>query len=163
MKTKLLIMTICAALIGVGASAKIKDGKALTGNSLTSFGKYTVVNSDVPMVINDEAVPTYNLTYENADATIQIGLVKEKKCTHFIVRADEFEIQYACNKGVFGVKKMEKRFQEIPSDDINTRLNKVSYYSQRVICQNQKSEDELLGLIACYFPTLINEKYQANF
>ena len=39
----------------------------------------------------------------------------------------------------------------------------VSYYAQRVICQNMKSDDELLGLIACYFPSLVNEEYQASF
>jgi hypothetical protein len=72
-------------------------------------------------------------------------------------------MQYSCSKGVFGVKKMEKRFQEIPKDEVDAMLNKVNFYAQRVICQNQKSEDELLGLIACYFPKLINEEYQASF
>ncbi len=163
MKTKILVLTICVALLSVVASAKIKDGRALTGNSLTDFGKYTIVNSEMPMVIDNQAVPTYDLTYENTSETVRIGLVKEKDCTHFIVKTDEFEIQYACNKGVFGVKKMEPRFQDISREEINTKLNRVSYYSQRVICQNKKSEDELLGLIACYFPSLINEEYQASF
>ena len=163
MKTKLLALIVCVALIGVSASAKIKDGRSITGNSLTDFGKYTVVNSDVPMVVGNKAVPTYDLTYENTSETIQIGLVKEKGCTNFIVRAGEFEIQYACRKGAFGVKKLEKRFQKIPKDKVEAKLNKVNYYSQRIICQNEKSEDELLGLIACYFPTLINQEYKATF
>ena len=163
MKAKILILTICTTLFWLSASAKIKDGTALTGNSLTEFGKYTIVNSEVPMVINDKAVTTYDLTYENSSETFRIGLVKEKKCTNYIVRTDEFEMQYTCNRGMFGAKKMEKRFQEIPKEDVNAKLDKVNYYSQRVICQNEKSEDVLLGLIACYFPTLINEEYQANF
>ena len=89
-------------------------------------------------------------------------MVKEKDCTTFIVRSDEFEIEYTCNKGVFGVKKIESKYQELPKEEMALKLNKVSYYSQRVICQNKKSEDELLGLIACYFPNLINEEYQAG-
>ena len=70
---------------------------------------------------------------------------------------------YQCQKHVFGVKKIDKKYQTLPSDANNEKLNKVSYYAQRVICQNPKSEDELLGLIACYFPHLINEEYQASF
>ena len=47
--------------------------------------------------------------------------------------------------------------------EIDAKLDRFNYFSQRVICQNKKSEDELLGLIACYFPKLIKEDYQASF
>ena len=163
MKTKLFILTICVAVLSLGASAKIKDGKALTGNSLTDFGKYTIMVSDAPMVINDEVVKTYELTYENTSNPIRVGLVKEEKCTTFIVRNDDFEVQYTCNKGVFGVKKIEPKYQTLPKEQMDVRLDRVNYFAQRVICTNPKSEDELLGLIACYFPSLVNEEYQANF
>ena len=163
MKTKLIILTICIALLSMGASAKIKDGKALMGNSLTEFGKYTIVNSDVPMVVNNEAIKTFDLTYENTTTPVKIGLVNEKECTKFIVRTDEFEVEYTCVKGVFGVKKIEKEYQVLPKEEMDAKLNKVSYYAQRVICQNIKSDDELLGLIACFFPSLVNEEYQASF
>jgi hypothetical protein len=163
MKTKLFILTICIAILSLGATAKIKDGKAMTGSSLTDFGKYTIANSDAPMVVDNQVLETYDLMYENTENPIRIGLVKEKGCTTFIVRSDEFEIEYTCNKGVFGVKKIENRFQELPKEEMQLKLNKVSYYSQRVICQNKKSEDELLGLIACYFPNLVNDEYQAGF
>jgi hypothetical protein len=163
MKTKLFILTICVALVSLGASAKIKDGKALTGNSLTEFGKYTIVASDAPMVINNEVVKTYDLMYENTVNPVRVGLVQEEQCTTFVVRTDDFEIQYSCNKGVFGVKKIESRFQTLPKEEMDAKLNRVSYFAQRVICTNKKSEDELLGLIACYFPALVNEDYQANF
>lgn len=163
MKTRLLILTICIAVLSMGATAKIKDGKALTGTSLTEFGKYTIVNSDAPMVVNNEAIKTYNLTYENTSEIVRVGLVKEKDCTTFIVRTDEFEVEYTCRKGVFGVQKIEKKYQELPKEEIDAKLDRVGYFSQRVICQNKKSEDELLGLIACYFPNLVKDEYQANF
>lgn len=164
MKTKLFILTICIAILSMGATAKIKDGKAMTGNSLTNLGKYTLVNSDNPMVVDNQVVKTYELTYESTNNPIRIGVLDDKKndCKKFIVRSDEFEIEYTCVKGVFGVKKMETKYQELPKEEIALKLNKVSYYSQRVICQNKKSEDELLGLIACYFPNLVNEEYQAS-
>jgi len=165
MKTKLILLTVCIAVLSMGATAKIKDGKAMTGNSLTDFGKYTLANSDIPMVVNNKVVKTYELTYENTDNPIRIGVINDKKkdCKTFIVRSDEFEIEYTCNKGVFGVRKMESKFQTLPKEEMELKLNKVSYYAQRVICQNKKSEDELLGLIACYFPNLVNEEYQAGF
>jgi hypothetical protein len=163
MKTKLFILTICVAVLSLGTSAKIKDGQSLTGNSLTEFGKYTVMVSDAPMVINNEVVKTYDLMYENTSNPIRVGLVKEEKCTTYVVRTDDFEIQYTCNNGVFGVKKIENRFQTLPKEEMDAKLDRVNYFSQRVICTNEKSEEELLGLIACYFPKLVNEDYQANF
>ncbi|MCY1723360.1 hypothetical protein OU798_23620 [Prolixibacteraceae bacterium Z1-6] len=165
MKTKLVLFSICLAILSMGATAKIKDGKALTGNSLTEFGKYTVVNSDVPMVYKNQVLKTFELTYENTDNPIRIGLLceDELKCKTFIVRTDDFEIEYTCRNNVFGVKKIEKRFQKLPKEEMELKLNKVAYYSQRVICQNKKSEDELLGLIACYLPDLVNDEYQASF
>lgn len=163
MKIKFFLFTICVALLSLGAHAKIKDGKALTGTSLTDFGKYTIVYSDNPMVLNGTEVKTFDLTYENTQLPVRIGIIHEKECTSFVLRSDVFEIEYSCNKGVFGVRKIEKRFQELPTEANEARLNKVSYYSQRVICQNPKTQDELLGLIACYFPNLVNEEYQAFF
>jgi len=163
MKTKLVLFTLCLALISGFANAKIKDGKALTGNSSSDFGKYTITHSDAPIVCNDKVLETYDLKYENNGNDIKIAVVEEKKCRIFIVRSDEFEVQYTCTNGVFGVKKLEKRFQEIPEAEVNMKLDRVGYYAQRVICQDKKTKDDYLGLIACYLPDLIKEDYQANF
>lgn len=163
MKAKLVLFTVCIAVLSLCASAKIKDGKAMTGNSLSEFGKYTITVADAPMVHKNQVLKTYELNYENTNNPIRIGVVNEKACKTFIVRNDEFEIEYTCNKGVFGVKKIEKRFQELPKEEMEMKLNKVGYYAQRVICQNKKSEDDYLGLIACYFPDLVNDEYQAGF
>ena len=163
MKTKLFILTICVAILSLGTSAKVKDTKALTGNSLTDFGKYTVMVSEMPMVLDNEVVKTYELTYENTANPVHVGVVEEEECVTYVVRSDEFEIEYTCNNGVFGVKKIESRYQTLPKEELDAKLNRVSYFQQRVICTNKKSEDEILGLIACYFPKLINEEYQASF
>ncbi len=163
MKTKLFILTVCVALLSLGASAKIKTGQALTGNSLTEFGNYSITVANTPMMVNNEAVKTYDLMYDNTSNPVKIGVVKTEDCSKFIVRTDEFEVQYTCNKGVFGVKKIEAQYQQLPKEEIDAKLERFNYFSQRVICQDKKSEDELLGLIACYFPKLIKEDYQASF
>lgn len=162
MKTKLFILTVCVALLSLGASAKTKYVNTFSGNSLTELGKYTIAQSDVPMVINNEAVKTYDLMYENTTYPVRVGLVQDEQCTTFVVRTDDFEIEYTCNKGVFGVKMIEPKYQTLPMEEINARINRVSYFAQRVISTNKKSEKELLGLIACYFPTLVKEEFQAK-
>ena len=164
MKTKLILLVFAVALLSIGASAKIKDGKALAGNSMTEFGKYTIENASQSLTIDGTEIPTYNLSYENTNQPIQIGVLTDvdKKCTNFIVKCPEFEVEYVCNRGVFGVKKMAKEFRELPVEANEAKLNRVSYFAQRVICTNQKTQEELLGLIACYFPSLINEEYQAS-
>lgn len=163
MRTKLFILTVCVAFLSLGASAKIKTGQALTGNSLTEFGNYSITVADAPMMINNEAVKTYNLMYDKTSNPVKIGVVKADDCSKFIVRTDEFEVQYTCNKGVFGVKKIEAQYQQLPKEEIDAKLERFNYFSQRIISQDKKSEDELLGLIACYFPKLIKEDYQASF
>ena len=163
MRTKLFILTVCVAFLSLGASAKIKTGQALTGNSLTEFGNYSITVANAPMMINNEAVKTYDLMYDKTSNPVKIGVVKADDCSKFIVRTDEFEVQYTCNKGVFGVKKIEAQYQQLPKEEIDAKLERFNYFSQRVICQDKKSEDELLGLIACYFPKLIKEDYQASF
>lgn len=162
MKTRLFILTICIAILSMGATAEIKDGKVIAGNSLTDFGKYTIVHSGTSMVVDNQELETYNLLYENIDNPIRVGLIKENSCTTFIVRSDEFEVEYICKKGVFGVRKIEHKYKGLPKVGIDLKLNKESYCSQKVICQGKKSEDELLGLIACYFPNLIKEEYHAG-
>lgn len=165
MKTKLVLFSICIAIVSMGATAKVKDSQIITGNSFTEFGQYTIVNAETPMVYNDQVLKTYVLTYENTNKPITIALLCENKlkCKTFIVRTNEFEVEYTCKNNVFGVKKIEKRFQKLPSDEMHLKLNHINYYSQRIICKNKNSEDELLGLIACYFPNLVNEQYHASF
>ena len=163
MKTKFFIITICLAIVSFGVQARVKDAKAVTGMSLSEFGKYTIQMTDSPMKINGMELKTYELVYENADRTVQIGVLPQKKCTNFILKTDLFEIEYVCNKGVFGVKKMNRDYANISKDINEVVLDKVGYFAQRVITQHPKTEEELLGLIACYFPNLIKDEYKAKF
>jgi hypothetical protein len=163
MKTRLLILIVIVLAFSFNASAMINEGKALNGNSFTGFGNYSIVNAEVPMVLNNQEVQTFELSYENSGSKILIGVLQEKDCKKFVVKSSKFEVQYECNKGIFGVKKIDKKFQELPNEAMLARLNNTNLFAQRVICKNKTSENELLGLIACYFPNLINEEYQANF
>ena len=61
------------------------------------------------------------------------------------------------------MKKIRTSYQEIPKNINEAVLDKVAYYSQRIISQKEKTEGELLGLIACYYPSLIKAEYQGTF
>jgi hypothetical protein len=118
MKTKMYFLGVFLLALVMSVSAKIKDGQAITGNSLSEFGKYTIVLSESPMVINNRAITTYELMYENTANPVRIGVVREKKSTTFIVRSEQFEVQYSSDKGIFGVQKMDKKFRNCPKQPV---------------------------------------------
>ncbi|MBN1821839.1 MAG: hypothetical protein JXR31_14690 [Prolixibacteraceae bacterium] len=163
MKARIFFTVLFFTVFCLGVQAKVKDAKAITGSSLSAFGKYSVELSDIPMKLDGKEVKTYELTYENAERSVMIGVLPERNCTNFILKTDMFEIEYVCNKGIFGVKKIQKEYANISKDVNEAVLDKVGYYAQRVITQNPKTEEELLGLIACYFPALVKDDYQAKF
>ncbi len=162
MKTKLGILTVCLLLVSLLSVAKEKGTSLLSGQSLTELGQYSIRVSNDAMQLGDELLKTYELNYTNYDSPVLIGVKKTKKCMNFIVRTDNFEIEYVCNKNVFGVKRVNKEYQTISTAAINQMLDNADFYSQRIISQYPKTEEELLGLIACYFPSLIKEDHLAG-
>jgi len=162
MKTKLFILTLGLFLVCLVTVAKEKSTTLISGQSLTELGQYTISNSDEGLTLGGEAVKTYELNYTNSDSPVLIGVKKTKKCMNFIVRTENFEVEYVCNKHVFGVKRINKEYQTVNSELVNEMMNNAQFYTQRVISQNPKNEEELLGLIACYFPSLVKENYLAK-
>lgn len=162
MKTKLGILTLSLLLACLFTTAKEKGTSLISGQSLTELGQYDIRLSSDAIKCGSEALKTYELSYSNIDSPVLIGVKKTKKCMNFIVRTNNFEVEYVCNKHVFGVKRISKEYQTVASDVINEMMDNADFYTQRVISQNPKSEEELLGLIACYFPSLIKDKNLAK-
>jgi len=162
MKTKIGILALSLLLVSSFAKAEGNGSMSLNGQSLTELGQYSISVSDNPMKIGDEWVKTYQLKYENTDSPVLIGVKKTKKCMSFIVRSDHFEVEYVCNNHVFGVNRIDKTQQTMASGDVSHRLNNNEYFHQQVISQNPKTEKELLGFIACYFPSLITNEHLAE-
>jgi len=162
MKTKLAILTFGLLLVSLFAVAKERGTTVVSGQSLTELGQYTVSLSPEAITIGNEVLNTYQLVYSESDSPVLIGVKKTKKCMNFIVRTEDFEIEYICNKNVFGVKKVNEEYREVDLATVNAMLDNSQYYTQRVISQTPKNEEELLGLIACYFPLLIKEQFRAQ-
>ena len=159
MKTKLGILTACLLLVCLFTTAKGRGTSLISGQSLTELGQYTIDMSSEALKIGNEALKTYQLKYSNCDSPILIGVKKTKKCMNFIVRATNFEVEYVCKKHVFGVKRINKDYQTVSSVVINEMMDNADFFTQQVISQNPKTEEELLGLIACYFPLLIKDDH----
>jgi len=143
-------------------SAKETESTLLSGQSLTELGEYAIRTSTESLKAGDQTLKTYELTYSNNDSPILIGIKKTKKCMNFIVHTNNFEVEYTCNNHVFGVKRISKEYQTVSSKVINEMMDNAQFYTQRVISQNPKTEEELLGLIACYFPALIKTENLAK-
>lgn len=159
MKTGIGILMLCLLLVGYTSTAKTKEASMLSGQSLTELGEYQINQSTQQLMIGNEPVKTYELTYSNGDSPVLIGVQKTKKCLNFIVRSQNFEIMYICNNHVFGAKRAYKEYQTIPAEQITKLMDNSDYWAQRVISQYPKTEMELLGLIACYFPSLLKDQY----
>lgn len=162
MKTKLAILTLGLLMVSFVTVAKEKGTSLLSGQSLTELGQYTIQPTTDVITVGDEILPTYALNYSNSDTPVLIGVKKTKKCMNFIVRTDHFEVEYICKKHVFGVRRINKDYQTVSTELVNTMLDNAQFYTQRVISQNPKTEEELLGLIACYFPSLVKSDMLAK-
>jgi len=162
MKTKLSILTLGLLLVCFISQAKEKSTSLISGQSLTELGQYTISNSTVALNVDGEALKTYELKYSNSDTPVLIGVQKTKKCMNFIVRTNHFEVEYVCKNHAFGVKRINKEYQTVNSLVIDEMMDGTQFYAQRIISQNPKTEAELLGLIACYFPSLIKDDYLAK-
>jgi len=162
MKTRFGILALSLLLVSFITKAEGNGSTSLSGQSLTELGQYSISVSNNPISIANELVKTYELKYENTDVPLLIGVKKTKKCMNFIVRSGHFEVEYVCNNHVFGVNRINKSYQTVSSGDVSHRLNNNEYFHQQVISQNPKTEMELLGLIACYFPALITNEHLAE-
>jgi hypothetical protein len=162
MKTKLAFLTFGLLLVCFTTMAKGRSTSLISGQSLTELGQYSINTSAEALQVGGETLKTYELTYSNSDSPVLIGVKKTKKCMDFIIHTDNFEVEYVCNKHVFGVKRINNQYQTVSTEVINEMMNNAQFYTQRVISQTPKTEEELLGLIACYFPSLIKDEYLAK-
>ncbi len=158
MKAKLAILVViflCIASIG-----KTSEHGVIRGDSMTTLGEFSITPALFPLEISGTTFETHLLKYENAKRPIRIGVETKKKCVNFIVKGPNFEIEYICDKGVFGAKPISELYQEIKENVNMVVVDKHQLDCQKVISMTEKSNEELLSLIACYLPMLIREQYR---
>lgn len=157
MKIKSFIALAFAGILSISTFAK---SPILSGNSNTDLGKYTISVSNEDFEVKGNKLKTYLLDYENGGQPVYISLDHSENCRIFIVRSKFFEIQYKCKKDKFGVSYLQAKYTTIdPLVNIN-RIDKNKFAQQRIITKTNKTDEELMGLIASYFPNLLNETYK---
>ena len=151
--TILTVAVIVLTLIANLANASV----VLTGDTQTSFGKYQVSSSQSSVVINNVAYKTWELTYSgNSQKYIMFCEQGQDGDCCFTVRNENFEIQYAFCDGKFGAKLVDSAMRTIRKKDVMKQINYDKFLSQSVLTSTPKTQEEYLGLIACFMPLLFS-------
>lgn len=143
-----LLLALCMTL--ATAAPQMKE-------SNTEFGKYNIEASSNCLHVDGQDLETFQLNYSNFEQPIQIGILKTKKCKNFVVRTkDGLEVLYVCKKQCFGVNKMDKDYSTGKKSS-TYKIDRTAYLHQRVITTQEKTDKQLMELIACYLPLLIDK------
>ena len=126
------------------------------GKTHCCLGNYVVENAADPIMVDGVALESFVVSYDNSDMTVKIGIDKsDKKCTTYIVKSDDLTVQYDCNRKIFGVNHVNKKYLD---DGLNTSgnlLDRSEYFHQKIITRNKYSELDHIKLISVYYPRLI--------
>ncbi|MDA3879323.1 MAG: hypothetical protein PF436_02950 [Prolixibacteraceae bacterium] len=155
MKRNVILLAMFFAFFSL--SAKTTSDNSLQGESNTGFGNYTITKSDAVTVINNVAYQTWELSYSNSTDEFCIlyapGL--EGNCC-FMVRSDDFEIQYSKSDKGFGASYVDPNMRRLSKRDVMKKIDKVRLANQELITSKEKTIEEYLSLMACYVPQLVS-------
>ena len=133
----------------------------IKGNGNTEFGDYSISLSDSPSEMKGKNITSYDLTYNNINQRIVIAMEETKKCRNFVVKYSNFEVQYVCTKEGFGVRRIENKFSSIHPAIVNSLMDEKQFACQQRILNEAQSTEELLHIIAGYFPYLIKSEVRS--
>lgn len=150
------IVIIATFFVLMVCSATISKAATLKGESNTTFGNYELSSSSQAVVINESAFKTWTLTYPETNKSFVVICFKSEEGCCFIVRNDEFEIQYSNKEGNFGVELVNSDMRTIKKKEIMNRIGYEKFMSQQLLTSTPKTEEEYLGLIACFMPLLFS-------
>jgi hypothetical protein len=153
---KNIILVIAIAVFTLVANL-VNASESLSGNSLTKFGTYQLAPSSSSVVIGDVAYKTWELTYSGTpEKFVLFAIPGEDGNCCFNVRGTDFEIRYAVNSNSFGAKLVDPAYRTLPRKEVMKKVNSEQLKSQEVIVDSPKTQEEYLGLIACFMPLLMN-------
>ncbi|SMO91308.1 hypothetical protein SAMN06265379_11440 [Saccharicrinis carchari] len=127
----------------------------MEGNTYTTFGNYTLTETDNVVVINNVAYKTWDLCYHKCKEKYQIlcAPCNIKNC-YFIVRGENFEVQYSSNNNGFGARLVDKSLRSVKTKVVMNKIDRNELINQGVLTNKVQTSDGYLGLIACFMPLL---------
>lgn len=151
-RTILILAVVLLSTVSLSSFAAVNT---LKGSTLTEFGNYTLTPATNMVVIDNVAYKTWTLTYSGTNEQYQViyapGL--DGECC-FTVRGKNFEIQYAKRGDKFGVKLVDPDKRSLKKKQVMKQIDYDQFVSQLVLTPNEKSQEEYLGLVACFMPLL---------
>ncbi len=151
---KMISLTVMIVVICFTTIAKPVAQK---GDTQCALGKYKVEKASDPVVIDDVELETFLITYENSDKKVKVAIDKDKKNKKFLVFSDGPSVQYICNKSYFGVEKLDKKYKKNGNMANDELLDRSAYFYQKILTRSDPDDRDCLGLIAVYYPRLIND------
>ena len=153
---KLIFIALISAMSGFAMQA---EKIVLKGDTHSALGKYVVEKTYDLVEIEGQVLPSYIIRFENSEQTIKVAIDKDKKgkTKKYIVLGENLNIEYKCEPAYFGVSYLEKEYIKSGLSTDTEKLNRSEYYHQKVLTRNSPAERNCLGLIACYYPLLVND------
>lgn len=153
---KRIVIILAMLVASVAVLATNSNETKLQGESNTEFGAYTLTKSDAATVMNNVAYQTWTLKYSNSpdEYCILYAPGLEGNCC-FIVRCDDFEVQYSKDENGFGACLVDTEMRKLSKREVLNKIDKVRLSSQERLTSKEKTVDEYLMLMACYIPQLI--------
>jgi hypothetical protein len=125
------------------------------GETHSALGDYKIQVDDKTLTINGKEHIPYVISYENSDVEVRVAIEMDKKCKKYYVISDNLSVQYVCNRKYFGVEKLDKEMERDGYKTSDAALNRVEYFRQKVITTDTNMRKDNTGLIAVYFPMLL--------
>lgn len=141
---KQLLLSLLAILLMCG-SAKSKE--LISGNSNTFLKNYQVTQ------ISDNQ---FELSYSNSHEKFSIEVCSNDDECYYLLRNPKIEVMYLCNNIGFGLRKMPTNYSQLPTSAYCKRVNCKTFMYQALITTKERDTKEALGLIACFFPDVVN-------
>ena len=142
---KQIVILLVMILIASGSYAK----KTISGNSNSFLDEYQVSQ------VNENL---YELTYANSTEKFTIEVCPEESKCCYLVRGEQVEVMYLCNEMGFGLRKMPESSQKLSTNKYSKLLDIQAFRQQSLLTPKQKSTNAALGIIACFFPQVINDE-----
>lgn len=149
-----------ALLMAVVSLASFSREFVASGKTHTSLGDYKIVVSDNPVMMNNEALKTFEISYQNSPMVVKVAIMKGKKCKDYIVLSDRLCVKYVCNRDYFGVEKLSKEISGFETSD--AALNRLEYFHQKKLTEGMQNEVDNTRMIAAYFPMLLKDESKGS-
>jgi len=152
MKKVVLVLLLTIILIPSGIAQTL----IFNGDSFTKFGKYNIEIAEKPFILNGKELKTYLIKYENAGFTVLVTIDNIDDEIRFLTISDALSVQYVSHQKYFGVEKIDQKYVSSSLNTLDSSMNRVEYFRQKVLTSWDVNEFEKIKLIAAYYPALLN-------